>query len=155
MVAAVKWEGAPTARTAIDLGTTLANNTMSAAGTEIDNSVNLDTFGWLELTTSDQSALFDTTPPNDANPSLDIYMITAPDGTNYSGAPLTGGADQGHLYVGSFPLEKNTTFVTVAMPFPIAIPPSKFKLYADNQNGAGTLTAEWEVNIYTNNLESQ
>jgi len=154
MVSAVKWEAASTARVAIDLGTTLANDTMSAVGAEIDNSTNLDTYFYAELTTSDQSALFDTTPPNDTAPTCDLYMTQAPDGTNYEDAPLTGGADQMNLFVGAFPIQKNTTsFLTVIGPF--LLPPHKLKFYLDNQNGAGTLTAEWEVNIYTNNFESQ
>jgi len=154
MVSAVKFQAAPTKRTAIDLGTTLANNTISAVGAEIDNSVNLDTYGWLELTTSDGTALFDTTAPDDANPTADIYWTLAPDGTNYETAPLTGGADQGGKFVTSIPLEKNTTFARVVVG-PIALPPTKMKFYLDNQNGAGTLTAEWELNLYTDNLEGQ
>lgn len=144
------WAAAPTKRVAIDLGTTLANNTMSAAGTEIANQTNLDEMAYVELTTSDSTALFDTTPPNDANPTLDIYMTRAPDGTNYEDAPLTGGADQEGKFVISIPLEKNTTTSRIVVG-PIVLPPCKFKLYADNQNGAGTLTAEWEVNLYTFN----
>lgn len=154
MVAAVKWESASTKRTAIDLGTTLANDTMSAAGAVIDNSVNLDTYAWVELTTSDNTALFDTTAPNDANPTLDIYIVQAPNGTNYDEAPITGGTDQQQKFLIAIPLQKNTTAARIIVG-PVLLPPHKFQLYADGQWGTGTLTAEWEVNLYTNNLESQ
>lgn len=154
MVAAVKWETTLTKVTAIDLGTTLANDTMSAAGAAISNHTTLATHFWLELTTSDSSALFDTTPPNDANPTAEIYWTLAVDGTNYEDAPLTGGANQQGKHVASIPLEKNTTFSRVVVG-PFLFPPSLMKLYLDNQNGAGTLTAEWELNLWYDNLESQ
>lgn len=154
MVAAVNWEGAPVKIVAIDLGTTLGDNTISAVGEVISNHTGLDMLIWLELTTSDGSALFDTTPPDDASPSLDIYRTLAIDGTNYETAPLTGGANQSGKYVCSFPLEKNTTFNRVIVG-PFLFPPSLQRYYADCQNGAGTLTAEWEVNLYHNNSETQ
>ncbi len=152
MVAAVKWETTSTDRGGIDTGATLADNTMSAASAEVDNATNLDTMGYLELSTSDHTALF-SVAPDDANPSVDIYMTQAPDGTNYESIPVTGGADQGSKYIGSFPVEKNTTQATVVIG-PIALPPTKFKYYADNQSGQ-TLTAEWEVTLWSNNLEGQ
>lgn len=152
MVAAVKWETASTDRGGIDTGATLADNTMSAASAEIDNSSNLDTMGYLELSTSDHTALFSVSP-SDTVPSIDLYMTQAPDGTNYESTPVTGGADQGSKYFGSFPVEKNTTQATVVIG-PILLPPVKMKFYADNQAGQ-TLTAEWEVTLWTNNLESQ
>jgi len=154
MVSSVKWETTLTKVTAIDLGTTLANDTMSAAGAAISNQTTLATIGWLELTTSDSSALFDTTPPNDSVPTADIYWTLAPDGTNYETAPLTGGANQDGKFVISIPLEKNTTCSRIVVG-PIALPPSLLKFYLDNQNGAGTLTAEWELNLWYNNLEGQ
>ena len=127
MVASViKWEGASVDRGGIDTGATLADNTMSAASAEIDNSSNLDTLYWLELTTSDDTALF-SVAPDDAQPTVDIYMTQAPDGSKYESVPVTGGAQQGNKFVDSFPVEKNTTQVTVVIG-PIALPPQKLKI---------------------------
>lgn len=154
MVAALNWETIPTKITAIDLGTTLADNTMSAAGAVISNHTGLDMLFWLELTTSDSTALFDTTPPDDANPAAVIYRTLAINGTTYEGAPLTGGADQSGKFVASIPLEKNTTTSRIIVG-PYLFPPSLQKYYLDCQNGAGTLTAEWELNLWYNNPETQ
>lgn len=154
MVAAVKWEAASTKTTIINLGTTLADNTMSAVGAEYDNSSNLNTKAWFELTTSDASALFDTTSPDDVVPEAILYVTQAPDGSNYENAPLTGGADQEAKRVIAFPIEKNTSHSRIVVG-PIDLPPHKLKFYLDGQWGSATLTAEWEVNLYSNNYELQ
>lgn len=152
MVAAVKWESALVDEGGIDTGATLADNTVSAASVEIAGQTNLDTIGYYELSTSDHTALFSVSP-DDASPTVDLYITRAVDATNYESVPVTGGADQSNQFIGSFPVMKNTTQHTVVIG-PLSIPPCKFKFYVDNQSGQ-TLTAEWEVTLWSNNLESQ
>ena len=149
MVSAVKWQAAPTKT---QIMTTqldgLANNTISSASTEVDNSVNLDTYAWLELNVTFGSA------PSDANPTVDVYMAKAPDGTNYESAPLTGGAQQGHMFIGSFPVQKVTSAQRIVVG-PIPLPPTKFQLYLDNQTGQAMAANGNTLDIYTDNLEGQ
>jgi len=147
------WDALPTGSKIIDLGTTLANNTISAASNEVDNGGSLDTFVFFMIQTSDSSALFDSAP-TDAVPSLNIYRTVAPNNTNYEDAPVTGAAGQRHKYVTAFQVEKNTTAVRIVTTKPVLLLPFKHKFYIDNQTGQ-TLTAEWELHIYPANFESQ
>ncbi len=147
MVSALKWEAASTSTTLVSSGASLADNTISAASTEYDNSTNLNTYGWLEFTGTFSVA------PSDSNPTVDIYVAQAPDGTNYQDAPLTGGAQQTEMYVISVPVQKLTTAQRVVVG-PIPLSPHKAKYYADNQTGQ-TLSAAWTLTLYTNNLEGQ
>jgi len=149
MVSKVIWEAPPTVTSIMTTAlNSLANNTISAASTEVANQINLDTFAWLEL-----NATFGTSP-SDANPTVDVYMATAPDGTNYETAPLTGGAQQGHMFLGSFPIRKVTSAQRVVIG-PFAIPPTKFKLYLDNQTGQAMASTGNTLDIITDNLEGQ
>jgi len=149
MVSALKWEaslsGTQIMTTAMN---SLADNTITAASTAVDNSTNLDTKAWLELNTTYGSS------PSDNAPSVDVFMATAPDGTNYESAPLTGGADQAHMYVGSFPIQKVTSAQRIVIG-PIDLPPSKFKLYLDNQTGQAMAASGNTLDIYTDNFEAQ
>jgi hypothetical protein len=151
MVAAIKWEAAPTARTAIDLGTTLATDVLSAVGAEIDNSANLDTYGWLELATSAGDLC--ASAVTRAGATADIYMVTALDGTNYSNTPVTADVGEFGNQVGVIALPTEAGIVPV-FSGPIALPPCKFKLLLFN-NTDQTLQNTWELNLYTDNLESQ
>lgn len=156
VASAVNWENVLSGNkvTGIDLGTTLADNTLSAEGAVITNDTGLDMLVWLELTTSDNSALFDTTPPG-AGAAAVIYMVKQVDGTNYEDAPITGGAGCGGMLLATIPIRANTAGKRIAVG-PFSIPPCKFKLHLDaDWNAAATLTAEWELNIYTNNPENQ
>ena len=126
---AVKWAGAPTRTTIMTTQLDgLANNTISGASSVVDNSVNLDTYAWLELNVTFGVA------PSDANPSVDVYIQKSLDGTNYEDAPLTGGAQQGHMFVGAFPIKKVTTAQRIQIG-PIPLPPEKVQFYLDNQTG--------------------
>ena len=149
MVAAVKWEGANTVTQIMTTAlNSLADNTITAASSEVDNSVNLDTFMWLELNVTYGTA------PDDANPSVDVYMIEAPDGTDYQDDPVTSGVDQGHLFLGAFPVRKITSAQRLVVG-PFAMPPSKFKLFLDNQAGQAMAATGNTLDIAVNNLESQ
>lgn len=149
MVSAVKWQAASTVT---QIMTTqldgLANDTISTASTEVDNSTNLDTFAWLELNVTFPTA------PSDDSPSVDVYMTQAPDGTNYQDNPVSGGTDQGHLFAASFPVQKVTTAQRLVIG-PIPLPPHKFKLFLDNQTGQAMNSTGNTLDIAVNNLEGQ
>lgn len=148
----IKWAGASTARPAIDLGTTLASDVLSGVGTEIDNSVNLDMLGWVELATSTGDLC--ASAITRANASIGIYMVQAPDGTNYNNTPVTADKDEhGHLLVATVPVPTEAGVVPQVVG-PISLPPHKFKLLAFN-NTDQTLQNTWEINLYTNNPELQ
>jgi hypothetical protein len=153
MVAAIKWAGASTDRgVVINLDTTLATDTLSAAGSEVDNSTNLDTYGWLELGTS-TGDLFGTIVAR-VGATADIYMIQAPDGTNYNNAPATADITEfGNLFVISIPIPTETGVVPQTVG-PILLPPHKIKFYLYN-NTDQTMQNTWELSLYTNNLETQ
>ena len=149
MVSAVKWQAAPTVT---PIATTqlnsLANNTISAESTVVPNQTNLDTLSWFELNVTYGVA------PTDSNPSVDLYAATAPDGTNYETAPLTGGVNQGHMYIGSFPIAKVTTAQRIVIG-PFALDPMATKFYLDNQTGQAMAATGNTLDIITDNFEGQ
>lgn len=110
----------------------LANNA-AALGTEYDNSANLNLFGLLELNVTFGSA------PTGGN-TVDVYIIPAPDGTNYDDA-VTGasGAAPASCYAGGFPLRAVTTVQKIPLGLGqqgyVALPPTKFKVFAVNKSG--------------------
>lgn len=157
MANALRWEGAPVDEgLIIDTGTTLADNTLSAAGTEWDNSSNLDMLGWFEIGTSDDTDLFAAAVTVESA-TLDLYRIVAPDGTNYENTPVTAdivAGNCGDKYVGSF----NVTSEIGNQPMvigPFALPPMKQKYLLFNNATGQTITAEWDVRLFTNNPELQ
>ena len=148
----MSWPAISTARTLIDLGSTLATDTLSGVGGELDNATNLDKLGWLEIATSSGN-LFSTAVTRD-QASFDIYMVQAPDGTNYNLAPTTGTIAQlPHLLVAVIPCAKLATIVPQILPNPIGLPPHKVKFYLYN-NTDQTMQNTWELNLYTNNPTS-
>lgn len=149
MVAAIKWEGASSATEIMTTAlNSLADNTITAASTEVNGSTALDTFMWFELNVTFGVA------PDDNNPTVDLYVTEAPDGTNYASAPVTGGADQDQLFLDAVPVRKVTSAQRIIVgPFPA--PPHKFKVYADNQTGQSMAASGNTIDIYVNNLESQ
>ena len=148
MPAAIQWE---TTSSITEIMTTalnsLGDNTMSAASTEVNNSTGLDTLAWFELNLASLLPAVNT-------PRLDLYMTQAPDGTNYEDAPLTGGANQSHLYVGSFPLTISTSAKAVVIG-PFLLPPHKLKFYLDNQANVALGSSGNTLDIIVNNYESQ
>lgn len=149
MVSAVKWEAAPSG-TGV-LGTeinSLANNTITAAGTEVNNASDLNTVFWLELEVTFGSS------PTDAVPTADIYMVRAPDGTNYDTSPPTSGTDFGETYLCSIPLQK-TTGAQRKTVGPFLLPPMKVKFLLDNQSGVSYPASGTTLTLYPANYESQ
>ncbi len=148
MVNAVKWETTPNSRGNV-LSTelnALGDTSRSNQGGEIDNSVNLDKYGMLEL-----NATFATAP--DTNGPLHLYLITAPDGTNYGDG--SSSADPGP---DTYLLTISVRAVTSAqrkMTRWFEIPNSKFKLILENQCGFAFPATGSTVELFTSNDEIQ
>jgi hypothetical protein len=118
-----KWS-ALTARTTLTTElNALADGSYSTPGTAIDNGTNLDRFGVAELTVDFASA------PTD-RAAIDIYLIPAPDGTNYADATEPAA----YQFVGSFMVD-NTTSAQRLVSTRFEVPPCKFKFALHNRSG--------------------
>lgn len=150
MVAAVKWEAAPSAVTILSTEmNSLANNTPTAASGEYDNSSNLNVYAWFEL------AVTFASNPSVTPPMVDLYMTRALDGTNHeTGLAASGGANQQHLYLGSFQVLANTSAQRITLG-PVLLPPTKLKFYIDNRSGQAMTSSGHTLKMFTANLESQ
>ena len=108
----------------------LANNA-AALGAEFDNSAGLWLFGLFEL-----NVTFGTGPT--AGSTVDLYIIPAPDGTNYDDA-VTGasGSAPATSYAGGFPLRNVTSAqkVPLGVVRRIELPPTKLKAFVINRSG--------------------
>ncbi len=145
---AILWQAAPVSRSNV-LSTelnSLASGSRTAAGTEVDNSVNLDTYGLLEI-----NVTFGTAPS--AGGYLALYLITAPDGTNYSdgSATVDPGAD---TWVLNIPVRAVTTAqLKVTKVFPL--PGAKLKFILENQSGQAFPATGSTVELFSLNYEVQ
>ena len=120
----------------------LASAGRSAAGTEVDNGANLDMFGVLEL-----SVTFGTAPS--AGGYVEIYMVTAPDGTNYEDG--SNSVDPGtHKLIDRLPVRAVTTAqrLTGRM-IPLLPEKTKFLLY--NGSGQSFPASGSTLTLYTTN----
>ena len=136
------WDGTLQSTTLLSTESALADNTISAASAEVDNSSNLDTIGFIEISASTWA-----TAPDDDFPTLDVYFTAAPDGTNHGNAPLTGGANQETLLAISIPIQKITSAQRI-MSIAFALPNAKLKYYADNQTGQ-SLGANYVIKLFS------
>jgi hypothetical protein len=131
-MATIKLEAAAITSVATTELNSLANNA-GALGAEYDNATGLYMFGLFEL-----NVTFGTNPT--AGNTVDLYIIPAPDGTNYDDA-VTGasGSAPGTAYAGGFPLRAVTTAQKVPLGLGqagyIQLPPTKFKVFALNKSG--------------------
>ena len=145
---AILWQAAPTSRgnvLAAEMNA-LADNGFTAQGTEVNNSVNLDTYGMFEFNV-DASAAFA------AGAYVAIYMITAPDGTNYGegSASVDPGADTWLLNI---PL-RATADAIIKMTKVFPLPPVKFKFILENQAGLVFPSAGTTLELFSMNYEVQ
>ncbi len=148
MANAIKWEGAPVAEGNV-LSTelnALATGSRTAAGTEIDNSTNLDKYGFLELAVDFVSA------PS-AGAYCNIYMVMALGGTTYAdgSASVDPGAD---AWVIGIPILASTAAQNKQVG-PILLPPSKVKFILENQTGQAFPASGSTLKLYTSNDEIQ
>lgn len=148
MANAIKWEAAWTQRA--NLLTTqlnaLAANSRSAAGAELANETNLDQYGKLELTVDFVSA------PS-AGGYVNVYMITAPDGTNYEDG--SDSVDPGlHTLVATLPI-KATTSAQRVLSSVFALQPAKTKFLLENKTDQPFPASGSIVNLYSANDEVQ
>lgn len=145
----INWEAAnstPSTVLSTELNS-LADNTITAVGTEVDNSTNLDKYGWLEINVTFGTA------PSDTNPFLAIGMVSAPDGTNYESSFVTGFTDQKNPLL-IVPVRKVTSAQRlIAGPF--KLPPHKIKFQLDNQTGQAFPASGSTVELFNNNDELQ
>ena len=123
---------------------TLANATLSAASTALDNATNKDTHAVLEI---NLGSINPTTPAY-----LELYMIKAPDGTNYEVAPVIGGTDRNTL-IATIPVPAGAATKRV-MTGLISLPPCPVKFYIGNQLNVTTASSGNTLDVYTTNLTS-
>lgn len=123
------WDGTLQSTALLSTEAALADNIISTASAEVDNRSNLDTIGFIELSAHTWSSA-----PDDDFPTIDVYIDAAPDGINFSTAPLTGGANQDQAAIVSIPVTKLTSTQRVFSK-PFALPNAKLKFYFDNQTG--------------------
>ena len=120
----------------------LASAGRSAAGTEIDNGANLDMFGVLEL-----QVAFATAPV--AGGFIEIYMVTAPDGTNYEDGSNT--VDPGtHKLIDRIPVRAVTTAQRLCGRL-IPLLPEKTKFLIYNGSGQAFPASGSTLTLYTTN----
>ncbi len=130
-MASLKLEAAAIATLASTELNSLANNA-GALGAEYDNATNLYMYGVFEL-----NVTFGTNPT--AGNTVDLYIIPAPDGTNYDDNTTgASGAAPITTYVGGFPLRAVTTAQKVPLGLGLTLvnlPPTKFKAFLLNKSG--------------------
>ena len=120
----------------------LAYTGRSAAGTEVDNGTNKDVYGKLEL-----KVTFGTAPS--ANSYVDIYMVTATDGSTYEdgSASVDPGA---HNIVDRIPVRSVTTAqVLTGRLFHMLPAKTKFLLF--NAAGQAFPASGSTLRLYTTN----
>ena len=130
-MASIKLEAAAISSIATTELNALANNA-GALGAEYDNSSGLYLYGLFEL-----NVTFGTNPT--AGNTVDLYLIPAPDGTNYDDATTgASGAAPITTYVGGFPLRAVTSAQKVPLGLGLTLinlPPTKFKAFLLNKSG--------------------
>jgi hypothetical protein len=147
MANAIKWEAAWTSRSTVlttELNA-LADAAYSAIGTEIDNATNLDTYGKVVV------VLASLDPA--AGAVVELYMVTAPDGTNYDDAPSATNLAT-HLLVAVIPVDSASSAKRCMSPV-FMLQPAKTKFYLRNACGVAFAATGSTVTLYTSNDEVQ
>jgi hypothetical protein len=140
----IKWS------TPVDRGTVLttelnglAINGYSVSGTEIDNSANLDQFGYVEV-------ILGSLNPT-AGASVTALIVTAPNGTNYEDSPSATNPAF-NLTVGSVSLATGAA-AKRAVSGLFRLPPTKFKVVLLNTANVALAASGNSVRLYTTNPE--
>jgi hypothetical protein len=143
----ILWETTPTSRGTV-LGSgldALGNGAYSAAGTEVDNSANLDQYGMVEIN------LASLTPTTGAY--LQLFITQAPDGTNYEDPPSS--TNPGYqMSVGVFSVTTGAATKRIMSPW-FRLPPCKIKFVLLNGTGVALGATGNTVELFTNNDEVQ
>ena len=123
----------------------LADDGVTAAGTEYDNSTGLDQFGFLEM-----NVTFGSAPTENA--SMTIYMVKALDGTNYEQDPSLA-VRNGQLVAiwGSYPSTSARRYMSDIFPLPAC----KVKFVLINESGQAFPASGSTVELFTSNNEIQ
>jgi len=124
----------------------LADGSRTDAGTEVNNSTNLDQYGWVEV-----NATFGTAPDSDGY--IALYMAKALDGTNYEDG--SSSIDPGdHTWLLNIPV-RATTSAQLLMSGRFELPPCKVKFILENQAGQALPASGSTVELFTCNDEVQ
>jgi len=123
----------------------IADAALSAATTALDNGTNLDTHCLIEI---NLGSLTPVTPGY-----IELYMLKAPDGTNYEEAPVVGGLDRNTL-IATIPVPGGTATKRVMVPHLIVLPPCPVKWYLGNQMNVTSAASGNTMDVYTANLTS-
>jgi hypothetical protein len=144
----ILWDaGVSTKGAVVDFNST-NNDARTNAGTEVDNSVNLDQYGFLKIDADFGSA------PSDGYPTLDIYLMKALDGTNYEDGSSSV-VPSGQSFLASVPVRKVDTAQIPGLIGPFLLPPCKIKFIVENQTGQATGASGNTLTLYTANDEVQ
>lgn len=148
MANAVLWQAAFVDRSNI-LSTelnNLANAAYTNAGTEIANQTNLDQYGKLEL-----AVTFGSAPA--AGGYINIYMLTAPDGTNYEDGSSSV-VPESRTFVCQIGVRAVTAAQRLTTPLFMLLP-AKTKFILENKSGVAFPASGSTVKLYTSNDEVQ
>ena len=122
----------------------LADATLSAVSTALDNATNKDTHAAIEINLGSLNPT--------GTPYLELYMVKAPDGTNYEEAPIIGGANRNTL-IASIPVPTGSATKRVTV-WPVLLPPCPVKFYVGNQLNVTMAASANTIDVYTTNLTS-
>lgn len=148
MANVINWQTTPTSRGNV-LSTELnglASAARSDAGTEVDNSANLDSYGCLEFNV-------DFTAAPASGSYVTIWLITAPDGTNYSdGSSTVDPGDDALLLL--IPIRASSAAQKkITDWFPL--PGEKIKFIMENNANKSFPNSGNTLELFTNNFEIQ
>lgn len=122
----------------------LAAAARTNAGTEVANQTNLDTYGKVEI-----NVTFGSSPT--AGGYLNLYMLTAPDGTNYDSG--SSSVDPGgHTLIASLVVQASTSAQRLMSPV-FALQPSPTKFILENKTSQAFPASGSTVELFSTNLQ--
>lgn len=122
----------------------LADATLSAALTELNNASNLDTHVLIEVNLGSLNPT--------GSPYLELYMTKAPDGTNHEEAPVIAGTDR-NTRIATIPVPTGSATKRV-MTGILLLPPFKVIFYIGNQTNVTLAASGNTVDVYTGRMAS-